>query len=206
MLPLTFPEGQRVFLDQVPMGNRTWRTYRWGKGLQVWLTEGRDFRPPNNMPDGPAKTIWGAEQKKWLYETILASDADFKVLVSPTPIVGPDRTNKRDNHANAAFFTEGNEFRQWVRKHVPDNFFVACGDRHWQYHSVHPETGMHEFSCGPASDQHAGGTPGHDPQYHRFHRVQGGFLSISLRRAAGKSAIAFRHHDVHGKVVYEYPR
>ncbi len=206
MLPLTFAEGQRVFLEQVPMGDRTWRTYRWGKGLQVWLTEGRDFRSPNNMPDGPRKTIWGAEQKKWLYETILASDADFKVLVSPTPIVGPDRTNKRDNHANAAFFTEGNEFRQWVRKHVPDNFFVACGDRHWQYHSVHPETGMHEFSCGPASDQHAGGTPGHDPQYHRFHRVNGGFLSISFRRAAGRSTIAFRHHDVNGKVVYEYDR
>ena len=45
------------------MGEQTYRTFRWGKDLQIWLVEGRDFRSPNNMPDGPDKTIWGAEQK-----------------------------------------------------------------------------------------------------------------------------------------------
>ena len=87
-----------------------------------------------------------------------------------------------------------------------DNFFIACGDRHWQYHSVHPDTGVHEFSCGPASDQHAGGTPGENISYHRYHRVKGGFLSVSVRRAARGSEIAFRFHDVDGKVVYEHKR
>jgi alkaline phosphatase D len=206
MLPLTFEDGQRIFLEQVPMREKTYRSYRWGKGLQVWLTEGRDFRSANRAPDGPAKTIWGAAQKKWLYETILASDADFKVLVSPTPIVGPDRANKGDNHANAAFAHEGNEFRRWVQKNVPGNFFIACGDRHWQYHSVHPETGVEEFCAGPASDQHAAGTPGYDPRYHRFHLVKGGFLSVSFRRTGAQSQLLFRHHDVRGKVVYQYER
>lgn len=205
-LPLTFEEGRRIFLEEAPMGDRTWRTYRWGRGLQIWLTEGRDFRSPNTMPDGPEKTIWGAEQKKWLTDSLLASDADFKVLVSPTPIVGPDRTNKGDNHANVAFATEGNEFRQWVKTNLPENFFIACGDRHWQYHSVHPETGVQEFCSGPASDEHAGGTPGFDAKYHRFHRVQGGFLSVSFQRSGERSKIVFRHHDVHGKVGYEYER
>ncbi|MDB6006750.1 MAG: hypothetical protein JWR15_3737, partial [Prosthecobacter sp.] len=27
-------------------------------------TDGRDYRSPNKMPDGPDKTIWGAEQKE----------------------------------------------------------------------------------------------------------------------------------------------
>ena len=85
------------------MGEKTYRTYRWGKGVQVWLTESRDFRTPNTMKDGPEKTIWGKEQKEWLMKTLLASDADWKVLISPNPIVGPDRSNKADNHANAAF-------------------------------------------------------------------------------------------------------
>ena len=207
MLPMTFEDGQRIFLEQVPLiGEKTFRTYRWGRGLQVWLTEGRDFRSSNKAPDGPGKSIWGAAQKKWLYESILASEADFKVLVSPTPIVGPDRLNKADNHSNAAFAHEGNEFRRWVQKNVPDNFFIACGDRHWQYHSVHPETGVHEFSSGPASDQHAAGTPGYNPQYHKFHLVKGGFLSVNFRRAGAQSQIHFRLHDVHGKVVYDYGR
>ena len=52
---------------------------------------------------------------------------------------------------------EGNELRAWLNQHVPDNCFVVCGDRHWQYHSVHPETGTQEFSVGAASDAHSGG-------------------------------------------------
>jgi alkaline phosphatase D len=207
MLPLTFADGLRIFREQVPMGEKTYRTVRWGKGLQVWLVEGRDFRSPNSMKDGPDKTIWGAEQKKWLFDTLRASDADWKVLVSPTPIVGPDRPKgKNDNHSNDAFKTEGDEIRQWFQKNLPDNFFIACGDRHWQYHSIHPETKVHEFSCGPASDLHAGGSPGEDPKYHQFHRVKGGFLSVAVSRAGKKSTIAFRFHDVEGKVLYEHKR
>jgi alkaline phosphatase D len=205
MKPMTFKDGLRIFREQTPMGEKTYRTFRWGKGLQVWLVEGRDFRSPNTMKDGPDKTIWGKEQKEWLMKSLLASDADWKVLVSPTPIVGPDRAKgKADNHSNAAFATEGDEIRRWFQKHLPDNFFVCCGDRHWQYHSVHPETKVREFSCGPASDEHAGGSPGEDKVYHRFHRVKGGFLSVTASRPGGVSTITFRLHDVHGKVVHEY--
>ncbi|MBI4580311.1 MAG: alkaline phosphatase D family protein [Planctomycetes bacterium] len=202
---LTFAEGCRIFRQQVPMSDQTYRTFRWGKLLQVWLVEGRDFRSPNRLPDGPDKTIWGEQQKKWLQDTLLASDAAWRVLVSPTPIVGPDRGNKADNHANATFAHEGQWFRRWAAQHCPGNFFVACGDRHWQYHSVDPKTGVQEFSCGPASDRHAGGSPGHDPAYHRFHRVKGGFLSIAVTPGeAATSTIHFRFHDVAGEVVYEH--
>lgn len=204
MLPFTYAEGLRTFREQVPMGEKTYRTFRWGKDLQVWMTEGRDFRTPNNEPDGPNKTLWGAEQKKWLKDTLLASDATWKVLISPTPIVGPDRPNKHDNQSNDTYAYEGNEFRQWAKQNVPNNFFNICGDRHWQYHSVHPQTGLHEFGCGPASDEHASGSPGEDPVYHRFHRVKGGFLSVGVDRADGKNRITFRHHDVHGKIVHEH--
>ncbi|UCD27919.1 MAG: alkaline phosphatase D family protein [Planctomycetota bacterium] len=204
MLPMTLDKGIKLFKEQVPMGEKTYRTYRWGKGLQVWLVEGRDFRSPNPMPDGPDKSIWGAEQKAWVKKTLLSSDADWKVLISPTPIVGPDRKSKADNHSNKAFAHEGNEFRRWAAKNLPDNFFMACGDRHWQYHSVHPETRVQEFSCGPVSDQHAAGTTGYIAEYHKFHRSKGGFLSVNTRLVEGKSKITFRFHDVHGKVVYEF--
>jgi alkaline phosphatase D len=204
--PLTFEEGLAVFAEQNPAPERPYRTVRWGRGVQLWLVEGRDFRSPNDMPDGPGKTIWGAEQWRWLQDSLLESDADWKVLVSPTPIVGPDRANKADNHANAAFSHEGDAVREWFRANLDDRFLVIVGDRHWQYHSVHPETGLHEFSVGPASDAHAGGTPGEDPEYHRFHRVGGGFLSVDVDWVGDRPRIVLRHRDVSGGVVYEVER
>ena len=202
---LTFAEGQRIFRQQAPMRDGpSYRTFRWGRDLQIWLTDGRDFRSPNKMKDGPDKTIWGKEQKAWFQRTVKESDATWKVLISPTPIVGPDRVGKNDNHANAGYRHEGDELRAWFQANVPDNFFVICGDRHWQYHSVHPQTGLHEFSVGAASDEHAAGSPGENPKYHRFHRVKGGFLSTSLKSAGGMSTILFQHRDVNGAVVYEW--
>jgi alkaline phosphatase D len=197
---LSFAEGQQIFRQQVPLVGPGYRTFRWGKWLQVWLTEGRDYRTPNTIPDGPEKTIWGQEQKTWLKRTLADSDARWKVLITPTPIVGPDRSNKNDNHANAGFAHEGDEFRGWVRENCPNNFFAVGGDRHWQYHSVHPETGMHEFGCGPPSNRHAAGSPSLDEAYHRYHAVRGGFLSVTIK----DGQVAFRHHNVRGNVVYEW--
>ena len=114
----TFEEGQKIYRQQAPLGSQSYRTFRWGKDLQIWLTDGRDFRTPNKMKDGPEKTIWGAEQKAWFKRTVAASDASWKVLISPTPIVGPDRKNKNDNHSNATYSHEGNEIRQWLQANV----------------------------------------------------------------------------------------
>ncbi len=204
MLPLTWEDGLRIFREQVPIGDEPYRTIRWGSGLQIWVVEGRDFRSPNTDPDGPDKSIWGTEQREWLQRTILESDAAFRVLISPTPIVGPDRANKQDNHANEAFTYEGNAFRRWTQEQGLTNFFICCGDRHWQYMSVDPDTRLREFSCGPVCDEHAGGTPGHDMQKQPYHRVIGGYLSVAVTREDERPTITFRFHDVSGDVTYEY--
>lgn len=199
----SWEDGLRVFREQVPMGEKTYRNVRWGKDLEIWLVEGRDFRSPNPMPDGPEKTIWGAEQKQWFKDTVQASDATFRVLISPTPIVGPDRNNKNDNHANEGFATEGQELRDFIA--AQKNMVVVCGDRHWQYHSIDPKTGLREYCCGPASDPHAGGWKQSDfrDDYHRFLRVKGGVLAVTSERVDGKPTLTFRFHDVKGDVHFE---
>ncbi|MGB0369968.1 MAG: alkaline phosphatase D family protein [Opitutales bacterium] len=197
---LTWEQGLQTFREQVPMGEKTYRTIRWGKDLQVWLVEGRDFRSPNRKKDGPDKTIWGAEQKQWFFDTVQASDATFKVLISPTPIVGPDRDNKNDNHANKGFTYEGDQIRKFVSEQ--DNMYIVCGDRHWQYASIHPATGVREFSCGPASDIHAGGyREDFRNDMHRYLKVQGGFLRVDVDSAG--QTIYFRHHAVDGSIANE---
>ena len=201
MNPLTFKQGLEIYREQVPMGKSLYRTIRWGKGLQIWVVEGRDFRSANTDPDGPDKLIWGEEQREWLKRTILESDADFRVLISPTPIVGPDRSRgKNDNHSNKAFATAGNHFRDWTQKMNLKNFYICCGDRHWQYYSIDPKTKLREFSCGPASDEHANNAAARNPEIQPYHKVKGGFLSVRVTRSDGKPEIIFRHHGVHGEV------
>ena len=203
MHKLTFKQGQAIFREQTPMSEKTYRTFRWGRDLQIWLVEGRDFRSANNAPDGPEKTIWGEEQKQWFRRTLAESDATFRILLSPTPMVGPDRVNKKDNHANRSFQHEGNELRELLGKQK--NLVVICGDRHWQYKSVDPKTGLREYCCGPASDQHAAGWKQEDyiEEYHRFLRVKGGFLSTTVLREQDVPTLVMRMHGVEGKVHFE---
>ncbi|MCX7016678.1 MAG: alkaline phosphatase D family protein [Candidatus Sumerlaeota bacterium] len=197
----TFKQGQQIFLDEVPMGDCTYRTMRWGKDLQIWLMEGRDFRSPNTMPDSPDKTIWGAKQKEWFKKTVQESDATFRVLINETPLVGPDREKKADNHANKAFATEGGELRRFIASQK--NMYIANGDRHWQYVSVDPETGVREYSCGPTTDKHAGGFNEFVPEYHKYFKVCGGFLSGTVERVGGQPTLTFRHYAVDGSINHE---
>ena len=200
---VSFERGLEIFdKEQFPSNSKPYKTIRWGKDLQIWLMEGRNFRSPNDMPDGPEKTIWGKEQKEWLFSTINASDATFKLIISPTPILGPDRTNKSDNHSNQNFTHEGDEIRDFINRQ--ENLFLCNGDRHWQY-VTHPEdTNLWEFSTGAGSDSHAGGWPQSDlrPE-HRFLRVQGGFLVGKVTRLEEQALLIFQHCDVDGNVVHQ---
>ena len=199
----TYEQGTEIFLNEVPMGEKTYRTVRWGKDLQIWMVEGRDFRDPNPMEDGPDKTIWGAAQMEWFKSTVKASDATFKVLISPTPIVGPDRHKKNDNHANSGFAHEGAIIKQFIQ--TQENMVVVCGDRHWQYVSKDPETGVMEFSCGPGSDAHAGGwKEGEVHPEHCYLNVCGGFLEGAVDRKEGKASMTFRHFSPAGELLYEH--
>jgi phosphodiesterase/alkaline phosphatase D-like protein len=64
----------------------------------------------------PGKSIWGKEQKEWLFQTMQQSDATFKVLISNDPILGPDRKNKKDNYSNSNWKYEGDEIRSFLNE------------------------------------------------------------------------------------------
>lgn len=200
-------QGKDVFLEQVPMGDRTYRTIRWGRDLQVWLMEGRDFRSPNDAPDGPDKTIWGNAQMEWFKQTVAASNATFRILISPTPVVGPDhlwKENTADNHVASRRSYEGTLLREYLG--AQKDMVVVCGDRHWQYVSEDPSSSLREYSCGPTTDQHATELKNEDHRMIRFLRAKGGFLSVTVDRVNGTPTAIFRHHDVDGRVVNEDTR
>jgi alkaline phosphatase D len=217
--------GIATFREQVPVVNPadpnavTFRTHRVGRDLQLWFVEGRDYRSPNAMPDGPDKSIWGAEQKAWLQRTLKASDAVFKILVSPTPLIGPDDASKKDNHVNERGFNhEGEAILAWLKENgiAPGRFFIVCGDRHWKYHSQHA-TGFEEFSCGALNRENArlGRAPGDgkstDPQkkvrqFYTDEPASGGFLRVALAPGSpgNAAALTFTQHDDAGKVLHQH--
>ncbi len=216
--------GIRMFLEQLPVADPedkdllTYGTFRVSKDLQIWLVEGRDYRSPNSMEDGPDKTIWGPVQKEWLKSSLLESDATFRILISPTPMVGPDDAYKIDNHTNHnGFRQEGDAFFTWLIKNdfLEKNFYMICGDRHWQYHSVHP-TGFEEFSSGTLVDANSrsGRLPG-DPQStdpdarilqpYVMTNPSGGFLRVFIHPSKNqlKARAVFSFFDEKGNSLYE---
>ncbi|UCD38648.1 MAG: alkaline phosphatase D family protein, partial [Fidelibacterota bacterium] len=216
--------GIRTFLEQVPVADPldttpiTYRTHQINSLLQIWLVEGRDYRSPNEAPDDAGKSLWGSEQKQWLKETLSSSTAVFKVLISPTPLVGPDGDWKQDNHTNPGGFRyEGDEFFSWLVENgfQSKNFYIICGDRHWQYHSIHP-TSIEEFSCGALVDANSrlGYKPGDpestDPngvirQPYLQDEKSGGFLEVTIKPGIQTSpdSITFTFHDEFGVILYE---
>ncbi len=217
--------GIAVFQEQLPVVDPderdpvTYRTHRVSRDLQVWFVEGRDYRSPLDQPDGPDKTIWGAEQKEWLKTTLKASDATFKLLISSTPMIGPDSGSKRDNHTNLnGYRHEGDEFFAWLAANDigSDEFFIACGDRHWQYRSIRPD-GYEEFSSGALVDANSiiGSFPGDanttDPEgkiRQPFHspEASGGFLLISVVPSGDRARLEFRFFNEQGELLYEHAK
>jgi alkaline phosphatase D len=199
---VSWERGLEIFDEQVPSADVPYKTVRWGKDLQIWLTDGRVYRSKNTDTDGLGKTIFGEEQKEWLFETLKESDATFKVIINANPVLGPDRDNKNDNYANSGYKYEGDEIRKLLNGF--DNVYLCNGDRHWQYVTHIDGTQLWEFSCGAGADIHAGGWSQDDirPE-HRFLRVKGGFLYGKVSHENGTSILSFQHCDVNGNVVHE---
>ena len=215
--------AQRLMLEQLPYAPadadhpRTYRTHRVSRDLQLWFVENRIYRSPNAMEDGPGKSIWGAEQRAWLERTRAASDATYKLLISPTPMIGPDDKRKFDNHTNfGGFRHERGEFFRWLEESgvAGKNFYILCGDRHWQYHSIDP-SGIEEFSCGALVDANSrlGRKPGDkdstDPdglirQVYAQTERSAGFLHVQVDPAtsAGPPELTLTWHDEHGTVLH----
>lgn len=202
--PVSFERGLEIFdKEQFPSHDTRYKTIRWGKDLQIWILEGRNYRSKNTDEDGPGKTILGKEQKQWLFNTLKASDASFKVIMTSSPILGPDRPKgKNDNYSNKAFAYEGTQIRNYLNQF--DNVFVCTGDRHWQYVSHLEGTNLWEFGCGAGADAHAGGWEQDNVQpEHKFLRVKGGYLIGKVYSDGGNTSIKFQHRDVDGNVVNE---
>jgi alkaline phosphatase D len=105
------PIGLDAFLDYTPIAvaqntpKRLYRSLRWGKHVELFVLDTRQYRDANIASDSPdrPKTMLGREQLTWLKDSLAASDATWKVIVSSVPMsipTGFPATNGRDGWAN----------------------------------------------------------------------------------------------------------
>ncbi|MET1019576.1 MAG: alkaline phosphatase D family protein [Microterricola sp.] len=106
------PIGLEAFLDYTPIAvaantpQRLYRSLRWGKHLELFVLDTRQYRDANAASDSldRPKTMLGREQLTWLKESLADSDATWKVIVSSVPMSIPTGfpavPNGRDGWAN----------------------------------------------------------------------------------------------------------
>ena len=165
------PIGRQAFIDYFPIvppreePGRLYRRFRWGKFLEVFVLDTRQYRSANSDPDGPGKTMLGRAQRRWLAEGVLASTALWKVVVTSVPLSVPTGRKARDAWSNAnilgfpedggtGFATERDAILRELRAGGVKNLvFLAADVHHAELIRLHPTTewSFHEFIAGPMS-------------------------------------------------------
>jgi len=164
------PAGRQALLDYWPIRtvesdpHRLYRTIRYGADLEIFLLDTRQYRSKNADPDGPAKTMLGEQQLKWLLDGWKASNATWKVIVTSVPLSipkgGRGPVPGYDGWAGGSDGTGFERERQVmvdaIMTNEMKNVVFLAGDVHYvQANSYDPngdgQADFHEFVAGPLS-------------------------------------------------------
>ena len=164
------PIGRQAFEDYTPIArdssdpHRLYRSLRYGRNLELFVLDTRQYRDANVAPDNAAdpKTMLGAEQLVWLTSSLAASTATWKVIVSSVPMsipTGFPPANGRDGWAN---FDQDTGFEQEMIGILRAAQVAGVDELLWITTDVHfaeafrympfaddPDFVVHEIATGP---------------------------------------------------------
>jgi len=146
-------------------GTRLYRSVRWGRLLEMFILDTRQYRSDNSLPDGPRKSMLGAAQRRWLLQSVPASTATWKIVVSSVTLSVPTGRPERDGWSNAnilglapesgtGFATERDAILREFRLQGVRNLVVVAADVHHAEiirHQPHRDWEFHELIAGPLS-------------------------------------------------------
>jgi alkaline phosphatase D len=165
------PVGRQALLDYWPIApppeesTRLYRRFRWGRLLEVFILDTRQYRSRNTDTDGAGKTMLGPAQKRWLLDAVASSAAQWKVVVTSVSLSIPTgRPGARDSWTGVSPFglpQDGDGFvaeRDAILEHfrtrgVKNLVFVAADVHHAEVirHEPTPSWAFHELVAGPLS-------------------------------------------------------
>jgi alkaline phosphatase D len=163
------PMALQAMLDYWPIQGppeeprRLYRSLRWGRHFEAFILDVRQYRSDNAEPDGPGKTMLGTAQRTWLLRALAASDATWKVVVTPVPL-GMFTGGRYSDSWSAAnvlgfprtsptgFAHERDMILRFIREQRIRNVVFVSGDVHHAElirHEPMPGFIVHELVAGP---------------------------------------------------------
>lgn len=164
------PIGLKAFLDYNPIDiaaatpKRLYRNLRWGRHVELFVLDTRQYRDANFMPDDELapKSMLGREQLAWLKAKLVASDATWKVIVSSVPMSIPTgfppsggRDGWADYDQDSGFEYELTEILRFMQQQGIKNTVWLTTDVHfsegfkYQPFADAPDFEVYEFVSGP---------------------------------------------------------
>lgn len=217
------PTGRQAFLDYFPIAppreepGRLYRRFRWGKFLEVFILDTRQYRSANREPDGPHKTMLGPAQRRWLVEGVSASTALWKIVVTSVSLSVPTRGKIRDSWSDATiwglpeeggtgFAVERDAILGELRSRGVRNLVFLAADVHHAElirHRPTAEWSFHEFLAGPLSASFGRPRPLDDALNPRSLWALGGVENFG-EIAVDAAALTVRIIDADGQVRHTH--
>ena len=166
-----------------------YRQFDWS-GIDFFILDTRRFRSQQTLPDGPDKTMLGANQKSWLKERLKASRATFKFILTSVPFHGGGVDTW------GSYPSERNELTRFIRAEKITGIIFLTGDYHLARDWSNPKSGLREYMAGPiATFTHYEHHPEARARYEKagtFHYGDGyNFGLWRVDPAAGKAKLEF---------------
>jgi len=204
--------------------DRIYRSFHWGKDLDLFLLDMHSYRSRNDLPDTPQnnKTLLGRDQLHWLEQSLLNSTATWKVISADVPATIPNCFNKQlgcDNWATngtsatfkETFTGERSDFLKFLDDHNIKNVVVVATDVHFPInilveddpnHDGHKLI-YHELVSGPLSAIPLKANP-LDPTINATSKYQEnqifnfGYIKIQQEKSDGKVHLISEVRDENG--------
>ena len=217
------PAGRRAFREYWPVAspvddpNRFYRSVRYGADLELFILDTRQYRSRNADRDGPAKTMLGEAQLRWLLDGLSGSTATWKVIATSVPLSIPKGGGKEvpgnDGWAGGPDGTGFERERQVIVDAILGqklkNVVFLGGDVHYVQANAYDPDGdgradFYEFIAGPlaaAPGRMTLPSPGlkptnliHEGGYFNFGIVRITKSALDVTVVDDKGTIRFAHH------------
>jgi len=94
--------------------------------VDVFMLDDRYYRDADNSPDAPDKAMYGKAQLRWLKNALMASSANFKLIVGGSQMLNDYSSYEGWNH----FTYERSAFLAWLEQAGINGVVFVSGDRH----------------------------------------------------------------------------
>jgi alkaline phosphatase D len=225
-------EGINAFFNFSPIErnsdepNRIYRSFHWGKDLDLFILDGRSYRSRNDYPDTLQfnKTLLGKEQLHWLEQGLLNSKATWKIISTDVPITIPSCFRGRfsigngcDNWAtsydtNKTFVRERSEFLNFLDNYNIKNVIFLATDVHFAANVKVDEDPNHdgnrllfyELTNGPLSTFAKNTTNPLDPTLHANYLYNESaifnFGYVTIKKVDGNAHFIYHVIDTDGRI------